>query len=151
MNLDHCKDSKEKEIHQQQIAMNLAASLTSIADALAAVLREWSQMEDEWAGNQHFLKENPDHPDAAELSKPPAFEPSKMLPGLERPMHWIHSLEQHKAWFEKQIEKQLREENEERSQHETNPPEAKKRRIECSSTSSSMPSSSMPSNSNNEC
>ena len=136
LNLDHCKDSKENECHQQQMVMNLAASLTSMADVLAALLRECSQMEDEWAENQHILKENPDHPDAAELSIPPAFEPSKMLPGLERPMHWIHSLEQHKAWFERQMEKQLKEEN-----------EAKKRRIEGPSTSLSMPSSSMPSSS----
>ena len=115
--------------------MSMAAITSDVADTLQHVLADWTEKENTWKKNYEEVK---DQPNALELCPPPTINPSSMLPGLERPKHWLHSLKRNEAWFEKECDKQLQEEKNER---DLNTPSSSK----TPSTSSSMiatPSSS---------
>ena len=112
--------------------MNLSATTSSVADVLNAVLTDFSEIQKSWATDMKKISEtaDPKSPVAmTTITRSPKITPSTMLPGLERPLHYVHSLERNKAWFEQQLVKQQQEEQAER---ELNSP----------STSTSIPSSS---------
>ena len=101
--------------------MNSAAITANVADCLEAVLADWTEKEETWANS---LENSQDHSNAVEIC--PTILSTNMLPGLDKPKHWLHSMARHQAWFENEVEKQLQE----KSQHESN-----------AASTSSMPSS----------
>ena len=112
--------------------MNLSATTSSIADVLNAVLTDFSDIQKSWEADMKKITETADSecPIAlATITRSPVIKSETMMPGLERPMHYVHSLERHKAWYEQELVKQQQEEKAER---EFNAP----------STSTSVPSSS---------
>ena len=115
--------------------MNLSATTSSVADVLNAVLTDFTDIQKSWETDMKKISgtADPESPVAmATITRCPKITPDTMLPGLERPLHYVHSLERNKAWFEQQLAKQQQEEQAEREQAELNSP----------STSKSIPSSS---------
>ena len=112
--------------------MNLSATTSSIADVLNAVLTDFSEIQKSWEADMKKISETADSESPialATITSSPVITSETMMPGLERPMHYVHSLERHKAWYEQELVKQ---QQEEKSQRELNAP----------STSTSAPSSS---------
>ena len=112
--------------------MNLSATTSSIADVLNAVLTDFSKIQKSWEADMKKITETADSESPialATITRSPVIKSETLMPGLERPMHYVHSLERHKAWYEQELVKQQQEEKAER---ELNAP----------STSTSAPSSS---------
>ena len=112
--------------------MNLSATTSSIADVLNAVLTDFSKIQKSWEADMKKITETADSESPialATITRSPVIKSETLMPGLERPMHYVHSLERHKAWYEQELVKQ---QQEEKAEHEYNAP----------STSTSVPSSS---------
>lgn len=111
--------------------MNLSATTSSVADVLNLVLTDASEIEKSWeADMKAATPADPNNPICmVQITRDPILRPTNLLPGLERPLHYVHSLERHKTWFEQELVKQ---QQAEQSQRELNTP----------STSKSIPSSS---------
>ena len=112
--------------------MNLSATTSSIADVLNAVLTDFSEIQKSWEADMKKISETADSESPialATITRSPVIKSETLMPGLERPMHYVHSLERHKAWYEQELVKQQQEEKAER---EFNAP----------SSSTSVPSSS---------
>ena len=112
--------------------MNLSATTSSIADVLNAVLTDFSEIQKSWEADMKKISETADSESPialATITSSPVITSETMMPGLERPMHYVHSLERHKAWYEQELVKQQQEEKAERE-------------INAPSTSTSVPSSS---------
>ena len=112
--------------------MNLSATTSSIADVLNAVLTDFSEIQKSWEADMKKITETADSESPialATITRSPVINSETMMPGLERPMHYVHSLERHKAWYEQELVKQ---QQEEKAEHKYNAP----------STSTSVSSSS---------
>ena len=112
--------------------MNLSATTSSIAEVLNAVLKDFTEIQKSWEADMKKITETADSESPivlATITRSPVIESETMMPGLGRPLHYVHSLERQKAWFERELIKQQQKEEAER---EFNSP----------STSTSVPSSS---------
>ena len=97
--------------------MNLSATTSSIADVLNAVLTDFSKIKKSWEADMKKITETADSESPialATITSSPVITSETMMPGLERPMHYVHSLERHKAWYEQELVKQQQEEKAER-------------------------------------
>ena len=116
--------------------MNLSATTSSIADVLNAVLTDFSEIQKSWEADMKKIAETADSESPialATITRSPVIKSETLMPGLERPMYYVHSMERHKAWYEQELVKQ---QQKEKAEHEFNAP----------STSTSVSSSSKTSN-----
>ena len=91
--------------------MNLSAATSSVADILNAVLTDFSEIQKSLEKNKMSKTATSVSPKAlATIKRSPVIKSKTLMPGLERPLHYVHSLERHKAWYEQELVKQQQEE-----------------------------------------